>query len=225
MEEKQLHPYLAVMRPIMRGIAKMFAPLCEVVLHDLNHPESSVVAVENNVVTNRKEGQAMAPHILRIIRAPNFHEDMLVKYRSLGDENKPVKSTTMPIRDEKGELIGALCINFDLRPFLNQLQVLEEFTRIQNLLPPGDKVVSIKNADVTDILDHLVSTALDATRKKVSQLSRDEKIAAVEMMDRQGVFRIKGGMELVAKRLNVSRSILYEYISESKYSPDEENDK
>ena len=217
MDEK-MHPTLEALKPIMRGIAKTFAPLCEVVLHDLSRPEASVVAVENDTVTNRKVGQTIAPHILRIIRSPDFHEDMLVKYRSLGDENKPVKSTTMPVRDESGELIGAFCVNFDLRPFLNQLQVLEEFTRVQNLLPPGDKVVTVKNADVSDILDHLISSAIESVGKKASQLSREEKIGIVRNLDRQGVFRVKGGMELLAKRLNISRSILYDYLADSRTS-------
>ncbi len=212
----KMHPTLEALKPIMRGLAKTFAPLCEVVLHDLSRPEASVVAVENNTVTNRREGQTIGPHILRIIRSPDFHEDMLVKYRSLGDENKPIKSTTMPVRDENGELIGALCVNFDLRPFLNQLHVLEEFTQVQNLLPPRDKVVTIKNADVADILDHLISSAIEAVGKKASQLSREEKIGIARNLDRQGVFRIKNSMELLAKRLNISRSILYEYLSDSR---------
>ena len=54
----EIRPALAPYVPLARMLAQTFGQDCEVVLHDLDCPEHSVVHVENPYVTGRKVGQS-----------------------------------------------------------------------------------------------------------------------------------------------------------------------
>ena len=53
-----MNPLLKSYFPIADMIAGTFGRDCEVAVHDLEHPERSVVYVANGSVTGRKEGQS-----------------------------------------------------------------------------------------------------------------------------------------------------------------------
>ena len=59
-----MNPLLQTYFPLADIIAETFGEFCEVVVHDLSQPESSVVYVANGQVTGRKIGQSFA-HLVR----------------------------------------------------------------------------------------------------------------------------------------------------------------
>ncbi|MBE0528035.1 MAG: PAS domain-containing protein, partial [Thermoleophilia bacterium] len=50
--------------PIVRGLAEMFGPDCEVVLHDVRRLPHSIVAIENGVVSGRTVGDVPTDRML-----------------------------------------------------------------------------------------------------------------------------------------------------------------
>ena len=46
----ELHPYLTAVRELLPGLKQMLGEHYEVILHDLSHPESSIVAIEGNQI-------------------------------------------------------------------------------------------------------------------------------------------------------------------------------
>ena len=54
--------------PIVRGLAEMFGPDCEVVLHDVRRLPHSIVAIENGDVTGRTVGDVPTDRMLRNLR-------------------------------------------------------------------------------------------------------------------------------------------------------------
>ena len=56
---------LEELRHIARGIAAQFGPNCEVVVHDLSqHPDHTIVAIENGHVSGRKVGDGASNVVL-----------------------------------------------------------------------------------------------------------------------------------------------------------------
>ena len=47
-------------------------------------------------------------------------------------------------------------MNFDLSSFYSVKNILEEFTQINELSPLEDKVIKIHNADIVNILNHII---------------------------------------------------------------------
>lgn len=212
---KKIHPILKAIIPLAKGIAKTLGPNCEVVVHDLSHPKTSIIEIFNNTVTERKIGDGIRDLISKVLRSPNFKEDLLANYRTISHKNKVIKATTMLIRDEKDKLIGAICMNFDLSSFYKAKNFLEEFTHINKLsLPedPKDKVIKTNNANLITVLNNIISQTIEEYGVPVDNMSREEKIKIVSFLDEKGVFQIKGAASWVADKFNTSRSTIYNYL-------------
>ncbi|MCR4425922.1 MAG: PAS domain-containing protein [Firmicutes bacterium] len=212
MESETRNPVLEALITVARGVAQTFGPSCEVVVHDLSRPKTSVIAVFNDTVTGRKVGEGIRDLVWKVLRSPDFNEDMLVNYRTITPEGKVVKSTTIVIRDSERDVVGAVCINFDLSTFVTAKRFFEDFTRLNDLAPPSDKVVEVANADVLDILGHLISKTIEESAKSVEQMTKEDKMQVVGYLDEKGVFLIRGAVDWVASRLGVSRYTVYSYL-------------
>ncbi len=212
MDRHELHPLLRAMLPVVKGIAATFGSNCEVVLHDLSHPRTSIVEIANNSVSGRNVGDGIRGLVWNVLRSPGFADDMLASYRSVTPDGKTIKATTILIRDDDKKAIGALCINFDLTSFHKAKKAFDEFAASNEIDLPGEKVVEINNADVVDVLDYLVSKTIEEYGKLPGQMSREDKIQIVGYLDEKGIFRIKGSVNWVAKRLVTSRYTIYNYL-------------
>ena len=84
-------------RKIVEALGKMFAPCCEVVLHDLRKPENSIIAIENPL-SGRKIGQAVTEMGLARAKDPLF-PDIVQNYSNVFPDGRPVKSTSIGIRN------------------------------------------------------------------------------------------------------------------------------
>ncbi len=66
---------------IVQALGVMFAPGCEVVLHDLTQPDRAIVAIANNL-SNRRIGDAATEMGLERIASPEF-PDVVQNYASV----------------------------------------------------------------------------------------------------------------------------------------------
>src|SRR6056297_3432507 len=114
---ESIHPLLKNFMPMVEGIAKTFGGNCEVVLHNISNPQSSVIAISNGHVTGRKVGSPMTERGLKAIRNKDYNEE-LIKYKNITKDGRTLKSSTMFIRDESDNVIGCLCINVDISEFM-----------------------------------------------------------------------------------------------------------
>jgi predicted transcriptional regulator YheO len=197
---------------VARGIASTMGQSCEVVVHDLSKPKKSVIAVFNNSVTGRQVGEGIRDLVLTVLRSPDFKDDMLANYQTVTKDGKHVKSTTIVIRNNNKDVIGALCINFDLSTFVSTKRFFDDFTKVNNLLPPENKVVNISNADVLDIIDHLISSTIIENGRPVDQMTKEDKSQVIQYLDDKGVFLVRGSVNWVASKLKLSRNSVYNYL-------------
>lgn len=197
---------------VARGISITMGQSCEVVVHDLSKPQKSVIAVFNNHVTGRQVGEGIRDLVHTVLRSPDFKDEMLANYQTVTKEGKHIKSTTIVIRNESKEVIGALCMNFDLSTFVSTKRFFDDFTKVNNLMPPEGKVVNISNADVLDILDHLIKSTILETGKALDQMTKEDKMQVIQYLDEKGVFLVRGSVNWVASRLKLSRNTVYNYL-------------
>lgn len=202
---------------VVEAIAATFGPDCEVVLHDLTRPMTSVVKVCNGHVTGRMVGTAINHLISTVIRSQRFKNDMLANYRNEAGDGRLIKSSTALIRDDQGQLVGALCINFSLERFQVSRNLLEQFLQVEELEPEseaageGDR----PDDDVWGILTTIIRRVIES-EGPVASMDKRQKVAVVRFLDEKGVFLIKGAVDEVARHLNVSRYSVYNYIDEAR---------
>lgn len=199
----------------------------EVVLHDLSLLPNSIVAISGDV-TGRRIGGPATDVLVDLVREGG--ESSLINYRTEYPEGRPLRSSTLLIRDTAGAVVGALCINTDLADWI---QVREA---IDNLLgeahthwpspeappPPADASMPSRErfaTSVSDLASYLVERAIADQGVPVQLMRKKHKLAVVGDLKTNGLFEIRDGVPLAAEALQVSRFTIYNYLNELNGGP------
>ena len=100
MVTQPLDARLQALLPVVQGLAEMFGPDCEVVLHDVARVPHSIVAIENGSVTGRTVGDVPTDLMLRTLRHADEAQDVRLYLTSR--DGKILKSLAVTLRDEDG---------------------------------------------------------------------------------------------------------------------------
>lgn len=206
--KKELRPYI----PLAQMLVQTLGADCEVVLHDLDNPAHSVVYVENPSVTGRKVGESFDQLVRQVILSDDLKENFVANYYFTAPNGKYIRSSSLLIKDERGHLTGAMCINLDTTKLSGALAFL------QSLLPPEPKKAAMEpeeeaaGAHVSVMIENLMDNILKGA--DVQSLSRDERLEKIRFMDEKGLFLMKGSAQLAAEKLGVGKVTIYSYLDE-----------
>ncbi len=211
---------LAAMRPLVSGLATFLGHHCEVLLHSLEDLAHSVVHIENGHVTGRVVGSPVTDLALRILHATETDgeggEDRDFRvYSSSTADGRPLRCVTMVVRN--GETpIGMVCVNFDLSVPLSD--VIGFLASMRQTGSDADREDSPEHYMMS--AEDLVTRSLDvairnaSAQRGVSPQARNRAIVAD--LNRQGIFDIKGAVDMVGAELGVSRFTVYNYLRDLK---------
>ncbi len=201
---------LPLLRQFAKAIERMFAPNCEVVIHDFSNLEHSIIHLEGGL-SDRSIGGAATDLLLRRVRAGETGED-LYNYRNELPNNRLLKSSTIFLRNQDGEAYGALCINYDMSAFLRFQKVLGEFTSVEN----ENSVRERLSDDVHQTISGIISDTIEETGIGGAVLTREEKVNLIARLEERGVFQVKNAAPIVADKFGFSRATIYNYLQEAR---------
>ncbi|WP_414164647.1 transcriptional regulator [Superficieibacter sp. BNK-5] len=201
--------------PMMEGIAGQFGDNCEVVLHDHSQGlESSIIAIINGHVTGRKVGDPSSNLGLEVLRGSDVNGDRH-NYFTKTREGKTLRSTSVYLRNNHKQVIGALCINLDISDILQAEKMLNKMAGRPDNAPTSSKEVNeVFVKDVSELLDYLIAECMTLIDVPVSNMTRQDKLNAIKFFDDKGVFLIKKSGERICEFLNISKYTLYAYLGE-----------
>ncbi len=192
------------------GIVAVLGPQCEVVVHDLEDLQHSVVAVAGNL-TGRCPGSpvpdlSFTPEELETTRTD------LLNYRTMSG-GRAFQTSTVWLRDHEGKIIGAVCINVDYSGLQQARDVLNR------LAAPADVATApVVETTFARDLDELIDRSIDQflEQEQISSLEeagRQARLRLIQALDRRGLFKIRGAAEKLADLLHLSRASIYNYRS------------
>jgi predicted transcriptional regulator YheO len=190
------HDLLASMVPTVHGLAAMLGPGNEVLLHDLSRLPDSIVAIAGDL-TNRTVGGPMTDLLLGLIRRGTTQD--LINYRTNGPDGRPIRSSTLFLRDADGAAVGCLCVNSVVPE-----AVASDVPERDESFPP----------DVDSLQRFLVDGAIAKVGVPTVKMKKHHKAAVVRELDEAGFFLIRDSVDHVAGRLDVSRYTIYNYLNE-----------
>lgn len=146
-----------------------------------------------------------------------------LNYNGISDDQRILRSSTMFIKNEKEELVGMLCINFDDRKYVdisNQLlklchpdKLIEQnstYESINSLLDAGSETFSGSISEVTEIV---LNKVLADKNIPIDRLTQNERLNIIDILNRKGIFMLKGAVHEVSKQLLCSEPSIYRYLS------------
>lgn len=190
------HDLLASLVPAVHGLAAMLGPGNEVLLHDLSRLPDSIAAIAGDL-THRTVGGPMTDLLLGLIRRGTTQD--LINYRTNSPDGRPIRSSTLFLRDADGLAIGCLCVNS-----LEPEAVSAEVPQREESFPP----------DVDSLQRFLVDRAIAKVGVQTPDMKKHHKAAVVRELDEAGFFLIRDSVDHVAGQLDVTRYTIYNYLNE-----------
>lgn len=214
-EKRKLHPYLDNMKSVAEGIFRFLGKEAEVVLHDLSQPESSIVFIAGEL-TEREIGGPITDVALKRLRDKNNPDDVL-NYKNELKDGRILKSSTMFVTDDDGQVLGCLCVNYNITNLYLAENTIKNFCALDNKGSDSESAgaqTEIFADDINDVMETMLNNAIGEVEKPIPYMEKDDKIKVIGYLDQKGAFMIKGAVDHAAEKLNVSRYTIYNYLKE-----------
>ena len=202
---------MQALKQIAKGVAEQFGSNCEVVIHELSQKSAynSIVAIENGHVTNRKIGDGPSHVVLEQLgHSGDIPEDHMC-YLTRTADGKVLKSSSVYIRDDAGKVGAIFCINFDI----STLSMLDK--AVGELIAPKDTKQTEPERivlNVADLLEDLIRQSVDLIGKPVALMNKDDKVTAIQFLNKNGALLITKSGDKIAKYFGISKYTLYSYL-------------
>lgn len=205
-------------------ISEAFGDRAEVVVHDVSDAESSIVYIRNGQLSGRKVGDGTTDAALKLI-----HEGLQSKHEYVANYGgkalggRTFRSSTYFIKNRSGDLLGLLCVNIATTGLRDAISVLESMLS-GNCNDAFDTGASSAvgtfeenlQGDPKETIRRIARSVLARFAVSPDRLSRTERIEALTQIHSEGVFLMKGAVNIVADELGVSVPTLYKYLQEIK---------
>ncbi|MDY5786672.1 helix-turn-helix transcriptional regulator [Veillonella caviae] len=189
---------------IAHGLAVQFGNSCEVLIHDVRTDmDKSLVYIENGNISNRQIGDGPSHVVLDVLQNDDG-SDGRFGYLTKTKEGRILRSTTIYIRDDEGQIQYLLGINQDITNF-----VMMHNSLAQIISTPIDGPVEQITSSVSDLLDDLLVNAERLVGKPGPLMNKMERLRAIKYLYEKGAFLISKSSEKIGDYFNVSKFTLY----------------
>jgi D-arginine utilization repressor len=197
-----LTPYFA----IADGLAALFSPLVEAVVHDIR---TDCVAHVAHPFSPREPGD---PSDLRDISL-SAATQVVGPYEKTNWDGRRIKSVSIVLRGPDAEPIGLLCVNADLTQFDSMRRVLDGFLGVAH---PTTAVEDAFRDDWHERINRFVAAWTLERATTLDRLDRDGRRALIEALHATGGFEGRRAPAYVARMLGVSRATVYNELARLK---------
>ncbi|MDR1194416.1 MAG: helix-turn-helix domain-containing protein [Peptococcaceae bacterium] len=208
---------------LVQMLGTQFGDSCDAILYSLEGIEQrqgTAVAVRGTTA-GAKPGTPLPAFLLEHIQNQGFKDIYGFINKSLS--GLVLRTSVQFLFSSDQRPIGCLCIHHNIVHIKMITSFLEELTRPSNLededeqeenRAAGEKFYSA--SDIQGFLNSIISEFIvervgDAN---FSSLEKSDKLALIAELDQRGVFLVKGAVNMIARRINVSKFSIYNYLDE-----------
>ena len=199
------------LKQLAKGVSMHFGSSCEVVIHEISDKSaySSIVAIENGHITGRKVGDGPSHVVLEQLgRAGEAVDDQLC-YLTRTPDGRVLKSSSIYIRDDDGKVCAIFSINFDITTLTMVDRTIHSMIQVdENQMKEPERIT----LSVSDLLDDLIRQADELVGKPPAMMTKDDKIRAVQFLNKSGALLITKSGDKIAKHFGISKYTLYSYL-------------
>ena len=198
---------LAFLKNEARGIATMFGPNCETLVHDMTRPGHPILAIYHGTVTGREVGSTadifgdIGDYDETVYEKKDYTNQLV-----LSRDGRTLKSSTFNVVGEDYHF--ALGINMDITHLVRAQQMVSELTATS-----GELQQTLMQ-DARSQLEELLRECVSAVGKEPELMKKTDRMRIIRMLYKRRAFTYQKSVAIVAERLNVSRYTVYKYMHE-----------
>lgn len=204
--------------PLVKFLGEVFGDYCEIALHDLKSAENSILAIENSHVSGRSIGGSLTDLGLRLLhQGQTIDKDYIANYKGKNSLGEELRSSTYFIRDEENNVIGALCININVKKLKASKDLIQETVEgifgLKALTNIEEEPTETIHTSIEELTTSIISEVMASAETSPERMSQEEKMAIVKELQEKGIFLIRGSVERVATYLDASEATIYRYLN------------
>ena len=198
---------LAFLKNEAKGLAVMFGPNCETLIHDMTRPGHPILVIYNGSVTGREVGSTadifgdIGDYDETVYRNKDYTNQLV-----LSRDGRTLKSSTFNVVGEDYHF--ALGINMDVTNMVRASQMLSEMTATS-----GDLQQTLMQ-DARSQLEELLRECISAVGREPENMKKDDRMRIIRMLYKRRAFTYQKSVAIVAEQLGVSRYTVYKYMHE-----------
>jgi predicted transcriptional regulator YheO len=196
---KKLNDY----KTIADGIALLYFPHAEVILHDVK--TQRIVHIANNI-SKRQLGDDSA---LDELPGDFASVSNLGPYEKLNWNGQKIRSITSVLRNDDDEPEVLLCINMNFTVLEMAREALNSFFEPSRLLPQPD---ALFRDDWQERINTFLHAWLKEHNLSLPGLTRNDKRLLVEALFAEGAFEGRSASDYIANVLSMGRATVYKYV-------------
>lgn len=206
-------------KPIIEFLALYLGSNTEILLCDTER----ILHVENSFNGSHEAGKPLGDMEKSFIEKKTYKKiDYTINYRSLTFNQEKLRSATLFIKDQDGELSGMITINTKVSDLLEARRIIDKLINGDqpiNSSAPSEKpkpqqYYEIHSFSVVELIQSVIDESVTHYGVPPQRLTADEKLDIVRKLDDRGVFLVKGSIAEVAKRLFCSEATVYRYLQQ-----------
>ena len=174
-----------------RGIAAMFGPNCETLVHDMTRPGHPILAIYNGTVTGREVGSTadifgdIGDYDQTVYAKKDYTNQMV-----LSRDGRTLKSSTFNVVGEDYHF--AFGINMDITSMVRAAHVLGELTATS-----GDLQQTMMQ-DARSQLEELLRECISAVGKTPEAMKKTDRMRIIRMLYKRRAFTYQKSVAIVA---------------------------
>ena len=201
---KQIADEAKLFDAILTLIAAQFGSNCEVVLHDLTKDyATTIVDIRNGHITNRKIGGCGSNLGLEVLRG-NILDGNRYNYVTTTSDGKILRSSSIYITDDDGNVIGSLCINLDITDTIQFEGFLKQYNHFE--VSQNDEYFA---QDVNTLMEYMIQQAQALVDKDPKSMNKQDRLTFLSFLDKKGAFQISKSSNRICEVLDISKFTLY----------------
>ncbi|AOZ49768.1 helix-turn-helix transcriptional regulator [Chromobacterium vaccinii] len=196
---------------IADGVATLFHPYVEVVIHDLH--DQTVLHIANNL-SRREPGDDSALEEI----PGTARERMVGPYEKLNWDGRRMRSVSAVLFDDQARPAGMMCINFNIAVFDEMRGALDILLQGAGVRP---QPAELFRDDWQERINLFLHGWLRERGASLNTLGRTQKRELVDALHAEGAFGGKSAVNYVANVLGMGRATIYKRLKELREGADE----
>lgn len=194
---------------IAEHMANFWGEGCEVVIHNLERLDNSVMKIVNGYHSGRQAGAPISELTLSYLNKMIANENLRhITYFAKNKRGETFKASTSAILGEHNRIIGLFCINF----YLN----IPLFSFLQHFHPQihtdQDHVSETFVENTEELMLEALETARNAVYSNPSITTANKNKEIIHILAQKGIFNLKDAVVIVANHMGISKNTVYMHL-------------
>ncbi|MGF6290997.1 helix-turn-helix transcriptional regulator [Paraburkholderia youngii] len=184
------------------GIALLFFPYVEIVIHDL---QSQTIAYIANNLSKRELGDDSALEEID----HSAESGTVGPYEKINWDGRRMRCVSTVLFDDAGSAVGVMCVNYNIAVFEDIKHVIDRVISGAGVVKQPEELFK---DDWQERINTFLHTWLQERQLALNSLTRDHRREIVEALWAEGAFKGKSAANYVANVLGMGRATVYQHI-------------